>query len=627
MGRLSEEELRRLSREELVKLVLELQDKAGAGPKDAAPPKTRDPTSPTSPASPTSPTSPGASQRHKLQRHVSVQLPGDDEEQEGWVVLPGVDGDGPDAKGKPQPNGEPPSPQPARLERGISKVPANVAAAARLRAELAQALERDLALKPEGVLQRLMHSNFFLPDLRGQASGFHEYILSKLTAPMYQKSLEDSGVLNWCVGKDLDEKHRLHVLWTQSDGNCLLHATLLAMWGLHDTHLVGSSGQSSLRSAMSNLFADPSLAGPMRKRWQLQIARDNAWEPGGDGKNGGSLRIDLSEAQLDREWAEMVEIAGKPNAFLDSVHVLAMAHALRRPIVILASPMQRDPFGVPLTPIFFRGIYLPFECPPERCCRQPLVLCFQDSHFMAVVPLGLPSGGAAEVRLPLADGSGEELPLRFALEEELPQKWRVVETYMDIEKDVQFPSKGVTCNVAAIRQGSAHPLVEDMISQFVERGRSTFDSERAAEELKRKGDEEARARRRQDQEATDRRLAQELAQQAQQQQPQAGEEDAKVTDRFNVTLPRSSRPGDKSFFTMPQGCTEPERIDFVVPPGSYGGDVIVLTASFKVKGHCIQAVRDVTALPREAAVKLLTKTHGDPNVAAQKHFEKAFASA
>eukprot|EP00971_Amphidinium_carterae_P271728 5391843-Amphidinium_carterae.2 len=33
----------------------------------------------------------------------------------------------------------------------------------------------------------------------------------------------------------------------------------------------------------------------------------------------------------DREWKEMSDIAGRPKMFLDSVHILALAHTLKRP--------------------------------------------------------------------------------------------------------------------------------------------------------------------------------------------------------------------------------------------------------------------------------------------------------
>lgn len=543
---------------------------------------------------------------------------------------------------------------PKKLERAISKIPANTAAAAQLRAELAQVVESMVlerhSSSPEcseqgRELLRLTHSNFFLPDLRNHEPEFAAYIRSKLVAPYHQEALEDAEALNWAIGQDLSEEHRLHVLWTQSDGNCLLHATLLAMWGLHDTQeVVGTGGLSTLRAAMSRLFQEPRVAEPMRRRWVLQMSRDSQWEPMSQEKaipdTSGSPprpgRVEVSEAQLAREWAEMVDLAGRTGAFLDSVHVLALAHALRRPIVILASPMMRDPFGVPLTPIFFRGIYLPFERQPCNCCRQPLVLCFQDAHFMPVVPLAAPEG-AGPVRVPLVDGQGEELPMRFALEEELERKWDLVHKYMDIESNVELPRAKLRCNMAVLRRDYSHPLVTEMMAHFVERGEATFAAEREearcaasvqvpiGPKRKSSADLEADDSKRQKKSGIDGRQPQSScseASSATSRQDENEEPDAQVAHRWPVKLPRGLRPGDKTRFHMPKGCTDQDVIDFKVPRGSFEGDTVVLTANFKIKGHCIKALREVTQLPRAEAVALLTKVHGDADAAAREYFER-----
>jgi len=377
--------------------------------------------------------------------------------------------------------------------------------------------------------------------------------------------------------------------------------------------------------------------------------------------------VEVSEAQLAREWAEMVELAGRPSAFLDSVHVLSLAHALRRPIVILASPMQRDPFGVPLTPIFFRGIYLPFERQACNCCRQPLILCFQDAHFMPLVPLAAQKG-AGPVRVPLADSRGEELPLRFALEDELGRKWDLVREYMDIEQDEKLPAAKLTCNMALLRRDSSHPLVEEMMAHFVERGEGTFAAERDEAQRSKLAREPSGPKRlatlqhpeangakpngvkRQKQDAEDQRPAgrpsagqppvtrrsssgvssssapassDSAAKLVKARSPKEEEEpDAPGTHRWTVLLPRGVRPGDKSCFHMPKGCTDSDTIDFTVPQNCYPGDSVVLTAKFKVKGRCVKALREVTQLPRAEAVQLLIEAHGDPEAAAREYFER-----
>eukprot|EP00928_Gymnodinium_smaydae_P038332 TRINITY_DN26465_c0_g1_i1.p1 TRINITY_DN26465_c0_g1~~TRINITY_DN26465_c0_g1_i1.p1 ORF type:complete len:625 (-),score=167.19 TRINITY_DN26465_c0_g1_i1:50-1924(-) len=617
LERRTEQELRSASHESLVAFALALQVALWGKEEPKTPehrPSLKDPDAPS-----------GSRQRGRL---VSVQLPGDEDGVDDELSVLQKD------KEKSQE-----VQQPAKMERTISKVAANVSAAAKLRAELAQAVEAggQTGSTDAGVaLQKLTHSNFFLPELRRESAEFRDYIHSRLTAPYYQKALEEERVLNWAIGKDLGQEHRLVVLWAQSDGNCLLHAALLAMWGLHDRCQAGAGGLSSLRAAMNRLFHEPHMERLMRERWAAQIARDNVseWRPGRHEDRGTpARRIEVSEAQLSRDWADMVAIAGKQHAFLDSVHVFAVAHALRRPIIVLASPLHKDPFGVPLTPVFFRGIYLPFGYAPEHCCRQPLVLCFRDAHFMPLVPRASEKdfGVAGEsVQVPLADGTGAELPLRFALDGEFERRWELVAQYLDIRADVRFPASGVArCPVALIRRCSSHPLVDEMLEHFVERGRETFELEHEEEARQQKEQQAAREAARRAQEAEDARLALELARGGSTSSVGGsagvgdyGEEDAEVVDSFSVTLPRSARPGDKSFYNMPPGCTEPEAVEFVVPAGSWGGDLITLTAKFKVRAHCIRDLRACTGLEREEAVRLLTAAHGDANVAAQRYYER-----
>mmetsp|Transcript_113654 Transcript_113654/g.321358 ORF Transcript_113654/g.321358 Transcript_113654/m.321358 type:complete len:635 (-) Transcript_113654:56-1960(-) len=515
-----------------------------------------------------------------------------------------------------------------RLERALSKIPANVNAAAQLRNELKEAVEGMVLCRqssnPDGdgagnALKRLTHSNFFLPDLSDEDPAFKTYIHSKLTAPHYQRDLEDQGVINTFRG---DAANRLWVLHTMADGNCLLHATLLAIWGLHDTASVGSAGSSSIRAAMKRVFEDPVTETLIRRRWVQQMARDNVVDVPPSETDGANVErprcIEVSDEQLAREWAEMVDIAGRQNAFLDSVHVLAVAHAMRRPIVIMANAVQMDPFGDPLTPVFFRGIYLPLERAPAHCCRQPLILCFKDAHFMPLVPVGAPEA-SPPVLVPLIDGSRDELPLRFALEEELSSKWELVEKYMDIERHWRCPTTGESCKAAVMRRDSSHHLVNHMVAAFVERGRAIFKAEREQEAAKRKCDEEAAvSAKRQKQEQEDETLDMKVPSET----PKDPEEpDEPVKHKFEVRLPRGIRPGERTRYTMPKGCTEPSIVSFEVPTGCWGGDTVLLTANFSIKGHCIKSLRDVTGLPRAAAVDLLTVSHGNANEAAQRHFD------
>lgn len=500
-----------------------------------------------------------------------------------------------------------------KLERGISRVPANVEAANQLRDELAKAVENIMLQRQsstDGKLgrpwQHLMHTSFSLPDLTDTELGFEEYIHSKLVVAHYQKALQDDWVLNWWV-PDLGPANQLHVLRTESDGNCLLHATLLAIWGLHDTHMVGTSGLSSLRAAMNRLFSsNPQFLESFRKRWELQIASDDAAALQSASSREGEglpMQVEVSEAQLNRDWNNMADIANTQNEFLDTIHIFALANALWRPILVLASPVQKDPLGLPLTHLFYQGIYLPLERSPLECCRQPLLLCFRDSHFMPLVPKKVPGDCSIKIKVPLSDGcEGVELPLRFALEDELSRRREVLNQYLDVEWDIKLPLKDLTCNLVVCHQESSHPLVDQMTWQFIERGKHLFNKEQQAEERPVK-----RPKVEADKESVG--------------QPQEEEEDAMVSTSFSVKLPIGARPGDKSYFKMPADCTNKERIDFRVPQNCYEGDVVTLDATFAIKGHCIRKFREVTNVARERAVWFLKQSRGDPDEAVELYYE------
>lgn len=42
----------------------------------------------------------------------------------------------------------------------------------------------------------------------------------------------------------------------------------------------------------------------------------------------------LNEGQLAEDWAEVLNLASKPGASLEQIHVFCLAHVLRRPIIV-----------------------------------------------------------------------------------------------------------------------------------------------------------------------------------------------------------------------------------------------------------------------------------------------------
>lgn len=105
---------------------------------------------------------------------------------------------------------------------------------------------------------------------------------------------------------------------------------------------------------------------------------------------------------------------------LEEIHILALAHVLQRPIIVIADTMLKDVKGEPFAPIPFGGIYLPLECCPSECHKSPLCLTYDAAHFSALVAMDTetyadktPHPPAA---IPLTDADRCLLPLQFAVD-------------------------------------------------------------------------------------------------------------------------------------------------------------------------------------------------------------------
>ncbi|KAI8498509.1 negative regulation of toll-like receptor 5 signaling pathway [Branchiostoma belcheri] len=195
-----------------------------------------------------------------------------------------------------------------------------------------------------------------------------------LTDGMIQRHLEDARLLNWCL-----QTVKLTAVQTTGDGNCLLHAVAMYMWGVQDTECV-------LRRQLYNaIWADPHRV----------------------------LREDGNE--WAREWQLMVSMATPEPAnpvsgqhcyrSLEEFHVFTLANILRRPIIIIADLVHRNVEGHSLAPVHFGGIYLPLLWRPQLCVRYPVVLAFHNQHFtplMAEEAVPAPNGPASSQSMPPA---------------------------------------------------------------------------------------------------------------------------------------------------------------------------------------------------------------------------------
>ncbi|XP_038221981.1 OTU domain-containing protein 7B-like [Zerene cesonia] len=309
-----------------------------------------------------------------------------------------------------------PAPECRKLSRGISRATDNEGLVWALRSNT----EPDLnTLSSDHIL--------LLPDISVYPPDFRIFIEKDLLETATLVTLESANILNWWRGR-VPGAPRLLPLATSGDGNCLPHAASLAAYGFHDRLL-------ALRTKVQGLLEGEegeAMTEAIKRRWR--------WSEGGALRAAG---LRLSEGEWAREWRESVRAASaeprrpqppqppQPSAAphyagLEQLHVLALAHVMRRPVLVFADVALRDFRGDPIAPIPFGGIYLPLELDPATCSKAPILLAYDAGHFSALVPCEpLPSDGA---RVPLEDSAQNPLPIRFNVDPGEDFRW-------DIEPD------------------------------------------------------------------------------------------------------------------------------------------------------------------------------------------------
>ena len=135
---------------------------------------------------------------------------------------------------------------------------------------------------------------------------------------------------------------------------------------------------------------------------------------------------------------------------LEEIHVLALAHILCRPIIVVADTILRDMNGEALAPIPFGGIYLPLECTPSECHTSPLLLTYNAGHFSALVTMqnaqNEPNIHVPAV-IPVTDSDHKLLPLHFSFDPGPDFVWEnfVNETAADPSGVLSYNSSYNTC--------------------------------------------------------------------------------------------------------------------------------------------------------------------------------------
>lgn len=263
---------------------------------------------------------------------------------------------------------------------------------------------------------------FMLPDLHVLSKDLSRIIKKDLLDLEMMKHLHKNDRLNWWSSSNVCAP--LYAMTTSGDGNCLLHATSLSVWGMHDRSL-------TLRTALNKVLTDEKFTVRMKKiqrRWKRQQIKVNR-----------ELGLEYTAAEWEEEWESVLKLSStKPRHFmsgevstrpsqdsikieeatyesLEEIHVFVLAHVLLRPIIVVADEFLRDVHGEPLAPNTFGGIFLPLECPPGECLRSPLVLAYDASHFCALVPMHNSKTPVPGI-IPITDANGNLLPVQFSVD-------------------------------------------------------------------------------------------------------------------------------------------------------------------------------------------------------------------
>ena len=248
---------------------------------------------------------------------------------------------------------------------------------------------------------------FTIPHMISYPADFRQFVFDRIIDKTAKKSLEDEKCLNWC-----QQATTLEPLHTNGDGNCLLHAASLGMWGFQDRANI-------LRSAVSQSVTHAGgRSNTLYERWQYNKQVEC--------KQQG---YELDPPQWRQEWDTVVRQAScDPTATatlysLEEFHVFVLANVLRRPVIMYASQKMRSIHcGGTMQCINFHGVYLPLLWDPNSCKKDPLPLAYQNGHFSALVVIDFAQQyWDGKLVLPLVGCDGYPLPVRFMLPDENPQ--------------------------------------------------------------------------------------------------------------------------------------------------------------------------------------------------------------
>ncbi|KAK7110925.1 ubiquitin thioesterase Zranb1-like [Littorina saxatilis] len=306
---------------------------------------------------------------------------------------------------------------------------------------------------------------FALPaDIEDLPRQVQELLMDELLDRGVQNELEvEESVINWS-SEMIQAGSRLYALWNRTAGDCLLDSILQVTWGVFDA-------DNTLRSALADSLTEGAMV--FYPRWKEY-----------ESKQAESLHFSLDEFQWQRDWAVLLSLASQPGASLEQTHIFALAHILRRPIIVYGVKYVKSFRGETLGLAKFQGVYLPLLWERDFCWRTPVALAYTRGHFSALVSMetdldeGEGAGANSEtieeeqlVYLPLVDCEGKLLEVHFLSASEIGREEAMLRDWIDC-----YETKGGLL-VALQRRGRQPVIVKQMLDEWLERYRQAAATE------------------------------------------------------------------------------------------------------------------------------------------------------
>ncbi|XP_052900683.1 ubiquitin thioesterase trabid [Anopheles moucheti] len=304
---------------------------------------------------------------------------------------------------------------------GIKRVPAYVAPdlASDIRRHFAQSLRiRKASFNCQFVNE---HATFSLPaDIEELPLVLQEQLYEELLDKDAQKQLEmPPPALNWSL--EITERlgSRLMVLWNRSAGDCLLDSVLQATWGVFDR-------DNTLRRALADSLHQCSHI--FYPRWKENELFQAAL-----------LQYTVGEMQLEKDWNTLLSLASHPGSSLEQLHIFALAHIMRRPIIVYGVKYVKSFRGEDIGLARFEGVYLPLLWEQSFCITSPIALGYTRGHFSALVPTD-PYSRIDATRddreditfLPLMDCEMKLLPIHFLTKNEIGREEMLIRQWLEV---------------------------------------------------------------------------------------------------------------------------------------------------------------------------------------------------